>query len=63
VKSLSGARHGAHPGCRKVRAAAAHTVQLLIEYDPQPPFSAGNPDKAPQPIVNAARDQFHKFSQ
>jgi hypothetical protein len=24
----------------------AQTLQLLIEYDPQPPFAAGSPDKA-----------------
>jgi hypothetical protein len=46
----------------KFGPAAAHTAHLLIEYDPQPPFGAGNPNKAPQPIVNAARDQFRKLS-
>ena len=25
----------------------AKTIQLLIEYDPQPPFDAGSPEKAP----------------
>ncbi len=30
----------------------AEALQLLIEYDPQPPFDAGAPDKAPQ----AAKD-------
>ena len=44
-------------------AAAAQTVQLLIEYDPQPPFDAGSPDKAPPPIVSAAREEFRKLSQ
>lgn len=34
---------------------AAQLVQLLIEYDPQPPFDAGSPDKAPPLIVSAAR--------
>ncbi len=29
----------------------AQAVQLGIEYDPQPPFDAGSPDKAPEPIV------------
>ena len=29
----------------------AKTVQLLIEYDPQPPFDAGSPDKAPHDVV------------
>ena len=29
----------------------AQCVQLLIEYDPQPPFDAGSPDKAPPETV------------
>ncbi|MDA8126316.1 MAG: DJ-1/PfpI family protein [Deltaproteobacteria bacterium] len=29
----------------------AQAVQLGLEYDPQPPFDAGAPDKAPQAIV------------
>jgi putative intracellular protease/amidase len=29
----------------------AKTVQLLIEYDPQPPFDAGSPAKAPHEVV------------
>jgi transcriptional regulator GlxA family with amidase domain len=29
----------------------AQAVQLGIEYDPQPPFDAGSPDKAPAEIV------------
>ncbi len=31
----------------------AEAVQLGIEYDPQPPFDAGSPDKAPAAIVAA----------
>jgi transcriptional regulator GlxA family with amidase domain len=31
----------------------AQAVQLAIEYDPQPPFDAGCPDKAPAAIVEA----------
>lgn len=31
----------------------AEAVQLAIEYDPQPPFDAGHPSKAPAPIVAA----------
>jgi transcriptional regulator GlxA family with amidase domain len=34
----------------------ARTVQLGIEYDPQPPFDAGSPEKAPEPIVTLLRD-------
>lgn len=44
-------------------AAAAQTAQLIIEYDPQPPFDAGSPDKAPAPIVAALREQFGKLLQ
>ncbi|MEU4079229.1 glutamine amidotransferase [Streptomyces venezuelae] len=29
----------------------AQTIQLLTEYDPQPPYDAGSPDKAPAEIV------------
>jgi putative intracellular protease/amidase len=29
----------------------AQAIQLGIEYDPQPPFDAGSPSKAPQPII------------
>ncbi len=42
-------------------ADAAQLTQLLIEYDPQPPFNAGSPDKAPSLIVNAAREAFTKL--
>jgi transcriptional regulator GlxA family with amidase domain len=36
---------------REVGPEVAQAVQLGIEYDPQPPFDAGSPDKAPAPIV------------
>ncbi|MFD9972610.1 DJ-1/PfpI family protein [Streptomyces sp. NPDC059015] len=29
----------------------AQTVQLLTEYDPQPPYDAGSPEKAPERMV------------
>lgn len=32
-------------------AEVAQAVQLGLEYDPQPPFDAGSPQKAPAPIV------------
>ncbi|MDN3294948.1 DJ-1/PfpI family protein [Streptomyces ficellus] len=35
----------------------AQTVQLLIEYDPQPPYDAGSPDKAPAELVARFRPQ------
>ena len=30
-------------------------IQLGIEYDPQPPYDTGSPDKAPQAIVDLVR--------
>jgi transcriptional regulator GlxA family with amidase domain len=35
----------------------AQAVQLAIEYDPQPPFDAGSPARAPADIVEAARQR------
>jgi transcriptional regulator GlxA family with amidase domain len=36
-------------------ATVAQAIQLGLEYDPQPPFDAGSPDKAPAEIVEALR--------
>jgi transcriptional regulator GlxA family with amidase domain len=36
---------------REAGPEVAQAVQLGIEYDPQPPFDAGSPGKAPAPIV------------
>jgi transcriptional regulator GlxA family with amidase domain len=33
----------------------AQAIQLGIEYDPQPPFDAGSPEKAPALIVDIVR--------
>ena len=33
----------------------AQAIQLGIEYDPQPPFAAGSPEKAPAHIVESLR--------
>jgi transcriptional regulator GlxA family with amidase domain len=38
---------------REVGPEVAQAVQLGIEYDPQPPFDAGSPAKAPDAIVEA----------
>jgi len=35
----------------------AQAIQLGIEYDPQPPFDAGSPQKAPAAIVEAVRER------
>ncbi|MEW1654578.1 MULTISPECIES: DJ-1/PfpI family protein [unclassified Streptomyces] len=37
--------------------AVAQRVQLGIEYDPQPPYDAGAPEKAPAEIVAAMREE------
>jgi transcriptional regulator GlxA family with amidase domain len=39
----------------------AQAIQLGIEYDPQPPFDAGSPQKAPADIVEAVR-AYSRFS-
>ena len=36
---------------REAGTEVAQAIQLMIEYDPQPPFDAGSPAKAPAPIV------------
>jgi len=33
----------------------AQAIQLGIEYDPQPPFKGGSPEKAPEAMVEAVR--------
>ena len=40
---------------RECGEAVAQSIQLGIEYDPQPPFDAGAPSKAPQAIVERLR--------
>jgi transcriptional regulator GlxA family with amidase domain len=35
--------------------AMAQAIQLAIEYDPQPPFNAGSPSKAPAEIVELVK--------
>ncbi|MEU2671399.1 DJ-1/PfpI family protein [Streptomyces sp. NPDC007164] len=37
----------------------ALAVQLLTEYDPQPPYDAGSPEKAPAAMVEKFRAQRH----
>ncbi|WP_424216718.1 DJ-1/PfpI family protein (plasmid) [Streptomyces sp. BI20] len=36
---------------------AARSIQLLTEYDPQPPYDAGSPEKAPAELVAWWREQ------
>jgi transcriptional regulator GlxA family with amidase domain len=40
-----------HLVSREVGREVAQAIQLGLEYDPQPPFDTGSPQKAPAPIV------------
>lgn len=42
-----------HLVSREVGPELAQEIQLGMEYDPQPPFEAGSPEKAPDSIVDA----------
>ncbi|HEX8163923.1 MAG TPA: DJ-1/PfpI family protein [Pyrinomonadaceae bacterium] len=42
-------------------AEAAQTIQLIIEYDPQPPFDAGSTEKASPAVVEAARREMARL--
>jgi transcriptional regulator GlxA family with amidase domain len=42
-----------HLVSREAGPEVAQAIQLGIEYDPQPPFDAGSPAKAPEQIVEA----------
>ena len=44
-----------HLVAREVGPEAAQAVQLGIEYDPDPPFDCGSPEKAPAEIVELVR--------
>jgi len=35
--------------------SVAQAIQLLLEYDPQPPFDAGSPETAPAEVVERVR--------
>jgi cyclohexyl-isocyanide hydratase len=43
-------------------AGAAKQTQLVMEYDPQPPFDAGSPDKAEPEIVQAVRTMLDRMT-
>jgi transcriptional regulator GlxA family with amidase domain len=40
---------------RQAGEETAQAIQLAVEYDPQPPFDAGSPQKAPAQIVERLR--------
>jgi transcriptional regulator GlxA family with amidase domain len=39
---------------------SAETIQLIIEYDPQPPFDSGHPSKASEPVLGRAKTLLRK---
>ncbi|UHA73445.1 DJ-1/PfpI family protein [Paenibacillus sp. 481] len=41
---------------------ASKSAQLILEYDPQPPFDAGSPKKAPAALVKRIRRALQDFS-
>jgi transcriptional regulator GlxA family with amidase domain len=59
VITAAGVSSGIDMALRLVQVVAgddiAQAIQLSIEYDPQPPFDAGSPHKAPDPIVQLVR--------
>ena len=44
-----------HLVAREAGPEIAQAVQLGIEYDPEPPFDSGSPEKAPPEIVELVR--------
>ncbi|MBT7951506.1 MAG: DJ-1/PfpI family protein [Gammaproteobacteria bacterium] len=36
----------------------AQEIQLIIEYDPEPPFNAGSPAKAPKHVIDSLQQKF-----
>jgi putative intracellular protease/amidase len=59
VITAAGVSSGIDMGLRLAKHIAgedfAKGIQLGIEYDPEPPFDAGSPDKAPQHLVDGLR--------
>jgi transcriptional regulator GlxA family with amidase domain len=45
-----------HLVSREAGPEVAQAVQLGLEYDPDPPFDSGSPEKAPAPIVDLVRN-------
>jgi putative intracellular protease/amidase len=51
----SGIDMALHLAALEAGEMAAQAIQLGIEYDPQPPFDAGSPEKAPAEVVEFMR--------
>lgn len=46
---------GLHLAAQIAGERVAQAIQLAIEYDPQPPFDCGSPERAPAKLVEAVR--------
>ena len=59
VITASGVSAGIDMGLRLAQLIAGDTIaqaiQLSIEYDPDPPFASGSPEKSPPEVVNLVR--------
>jgi putative intracellular protease/amidase len=53
----SGIDMGLHLASRIAGPDIAQAIQLGIEYDPEPPFSSGSPDKAPPHVLDLVRER------
>lgn len=51
----------ASPADSREAEELARTIQLIIEYDPHPPFDTGSVDKAPAAIVEHAREMIREI--
>ncbi|MGH2961998.1 MAG: DJ-1/PfpI family protein [Solirubrobacterales bacterium] len=51
----SGIDMALHLAAKLAGEEVAKAIQLGIEYDPEPPFDSGSPDKAPDHLVDAIR--------
>jgi putative intracellular protease/amidase len=65
VVTAAGVSSGIDMALRLAARAAgddvAQAIQLGIEYDPQPPFDAGSPRKAPGHVVDLVRQMFERL--
>ncbi len=55
VVTSAGVSAGIDMAALEAGTAVAQQIQLLIEYDPQPPFDVRSPDKAPAEVVDQLR--------
>jgi cyclohexyl-isocyanide hydratase len=56
----SGMDFGLHVVAEIAGEATARTIQLGIEYDSEPPFDSGHPDRAPESVKSALSGRYDK---